>query len=264
MEISNAVPVTDSENETNPYVNGDREIAISSSAALEEKVRNTRLFKENTSSHASFVSHKPVELFVESSNACNLRCLMCNLSHNEDVMETPPVSIELIDRMTDFYPGLLQAHLHGVGEPLLNGKLTEIVRRIRRAGGPVVVDFFTNAMLMDRNISESLVDAGVDRIVFSIDGATKETYEAIHRGARWERLHKNLDDLNGVKRERGSLYPRLQINLIAMNMNFHEFPGLVELAADKGIGRIEVKNLVVADKAPDEIRRQKRHYDPER
>lgn len=253
MEISNTATDIDPGNGPDPSVD-----------AMEEKIRNTRLFKENFASRASIVSNRPLEFFVESSNACNLRCLMCNLSHNEDVKETPPVSLELIDRVTDFYPGLLQAHLHGVGEPLLNRNLTEIIRRIRRAGGPVVVDFFTNAMLLDRSVSEALVDAGVDRIVFSIDGATKETYEAIHRGARWERLLKNLDGLNGVKRERGSEYPRLQLNLIAMNMNFHEFPELVALAAGKGIGRIEVKNLVVAAKAPDEIRRQKRHYDPER
>ena len=171
--------------------------------------------------------------------------------------------LELIGKMEDFYPGIIEAHLHGFGEPLLNRKLADIIKLMNQNGGPIIFDFFTNAMPMNRKISESIVDAGVDRVTLSIDGSTKETYEAIHRGARWERLLHNLATLNRIKKERGSLYPRLEINLIAMNMNFHEFPGLVKLAADHHIETITVKTLVVSDKLPAEIKCQRRVYNPE-
>ena len=228
-----------------------------------DKELNVKKYKSNYINRTSLVSHSPIELFIESANTCNLRCIMCHCSYGNDPIESPPISLELIEKIKDFCPGLLQAHLHGFGEPLVNRNLTEILHTIRRSGGPVVFDFFTNAMLMSRKVSESLVDAGVNRITLSIDGATKATYEAVHRGANWERLLKNLSDINDVKRETGSLYPKLGINLIAMNMNFHEFPGLVKFAADHDIGRIEVKNLVLRDDFPEEIRQQKRFYDPE-
>lgn len=230
---------------------------------LREKKRNVGLYHKNLKAGTSFVTHKPIELFIESANSCNLRCIMCPLSYTTSTIETPFMPLELIDKMKEFYPGLVQAHLHGFGEPLLNKKLTNIIKLMRQNGGSIIFDFFTNVMPMNRKISGSIVDAGVDRVTFSIDGSTKETYETIHRGARWERLLNNLTTLNEVKKERSSLYPKLEINLIAMNMNFHEFPGLVKLAAGQHIETITVKTLVVSDNFPDEIKRQRRIYNPE-
>jgi len=230
---------------------------------LREKKRNVDLYHKNLKSGTSFVTHKPIELFIESANSCNLRCIMCRLSYTTSPIDAPFVPLELIDKMKKFYPGLIEAHLHGFGEPLLNKKLTDMIKLMRQNGGSMIFDFFTNVMPMNRKISRSIVDAGVDRVTFSIDGSTKETYEAIHRGARWERLLHNLATLNRIKKERGSLYPKLEINLIAMNMNFHEFPGLVKLAADHHIEKIDVKTLVVSDNFPDEIKRQRRIYNPE-
>lgn len=233
------------------------------SASVEEKLLNAAKYKENLSHRASIASHTPIELYVESSNICNLRCIMCRCSYDDDLPESPFISFELIEKMKDFNAGLLEAHLHGFGEPLLNREMTDIIGSIRRYGGPVVFDFFTNAVLLNRKMSETLVDAGLDRIILSIDGATRETYEAIHKGAKWETLLKNLADLNDVKTEKASRLPQLEINLIAMNMNFHEFPRLAGLAADHRIERITVKNLAYLDSFPEEIKQLQRVYRPE-
>jgi GT2 family glycosyltransferase/MoaA/NifB/PqqE/SkfB family radical SAM enzyme/Flp pilus assembly protein TadD/glycosyltransferase involved in cell wall biosynthesis len=237
--------------------------SVHTNSLLEEKKRNVTLYRENYLNRVPLVTHKPVEFFIESANSCNLKCLMCPSTYKPPPADSPIVSLELVEKTRDFNSAVLQAHLHGFGEPLMNRKLTDIIHSIRRSGGPVLFDFFTNATLMSRRVSESLVDANVDRLILSIDGSTKGTYEAIHRGAKWERLLRNLKDLNDVKRIRGSLYPTLEINFIAMNMNFHELPGLVELAAEQHIGKIDVKNLVFESHYPIEVKSQHRIYDPE-
>jgi radical SAM protein with 4Fe4S-binding SPASM domain len=231
--------------------------------SVKEKILNARKYKENFSSGASVVSHTPVELFVESANVCNLRCLMCRITYSREPVESPFVSLEWMEKLEKFNPGLLEAHLHGFGEPLLNRELMDIIRTIRRSGGPVVFDFFTNAVLLDRRMSETIVDAEVDRVILSIDGGTRETYETIHKGARWETLLRNLADLDQARKAKGSPYPKLEINLIAMNGNFHEFPAIAQLAADYGIGKITVKNLAFLSSFPEEVMRQQRVYDPE-
>lgn len=242
----------------------DEKNPVPSNDPVIKKRRNVKRYKKNYLNRISLISHKPVELFIESANSCNLRCLMCAITYQAPPTDSPIVPLDIIEKLRGFNPELLQTHLHGFGEPLMNRNLTAIISSMHKAGGPVLFDFFTNAMLMSRRVSESLIDAGVHRIILSIDGSTKETYEAIHRGAKWERLLKNLSDLNDLKKIRGAPYPELEINFIAMNMNFHELPGLVILAAKQCIRKIDVKNLVFESHYPMVVQSQHRIYDPER
>lgn len=55
--------------------------------------------------------------------------------------------------------------------------------------------FITNAQLLTEKVAEVLIECGVDQVQVSADGATRETYEYIRRGASFERLTQNLRHL---------------------------------------------------------------------
>jgi MoaA/NifB/PqqE/SkfB family radical SAM enzyme len=79
--------------------------------------------------------------------------------------------------------------LCGLGEPLLHPKVVDFVRIASEAGlRPSVV---TNGSLLTEHMSRSLVEAGLRNVNLSIGGHTKETYEAVHRGLRFDDVRRN-------------------------------------------------------------------------
>ena len=67
----------------------------------------------------------------------------------------------------------------------------------------------------------------------SIDGATRETYEAIRQGAVFERFIQNVRDIGVVRRETG--YPKhIGFSFTATRTNLPELAGVVRLAHELG------------------------------
>jgi len=71
--------------------------------------------------------------------------------------------------------------------------LDQIVAAAARRG--IEVGFNTHGTLLTRERSTRLIDAGVDWIHVSLDGATADTYATIRRGGRLETVLANIRDL---------------------------------------------------------------------
>ncbi len=191
----------------------------------------------------------PIEAFFEIAARCNLRCRMCAI--NEDAryrnssgrpaLFTP----EMFARVATAFPTLVRAYLFGLGEPLLNPHLPEYVERLSRCG--VEVWFNTNGTLIDERMAERLAMAGADRITVSIDGATKETYEAIRRGAKFADVTRGIAALTAAGRRYGR--PKVNLSFVAMRSNIGELPALVELAARLGTTGVHVEPLYAQEEA---------------
>ena len=102
--------------------------------------------------------------------------------------------------------------------------------------------FLTNGTLLTTDLARQLVDAGLDWIGFSVDGATADVYEAIRPGADFKRLCTSIADIS--RHQRGSR-PQVILNFVMMTVNVHQLTALVHLAADLGVGRINFKQCDV-------------------
>jgi MoaA/NifB/PqqE/SkfB family radical SAM enzyme len=128
-----------------------------------------------------------------------------------------------------------------------------MVRTAKSAG--FIVGFSTNATLLDADRSRALCEAGLDWIAYSIDGATRETYERIRVGASFEKVTENLNGLRQVKAEKGIRQPATMLFFVMMKENVQELPAMVEWAKARGIDRLVAKNLDVILAEADEERR---------
>ena len=92
---------------------------------------------------------KPVCLYLETTNRCNLLCTTCPRTYEE--LEPPAdMSWELFTNIVDQVPNIARAVLHGVGEPMLVKNLPRMVRYLKDRGTYVL--FNTNGtVLNDRN-----------------------------------------------------------------------------------------------------------------
>jgi radical SAM protein with 4Fe4S-binding SPASM domain len=128
-------------------------------------------------------------------------------------------------------------------EPTLHRRLGELLRITKSYKVPFVY-MHTNGTLLSERLIEQIVRSGMDQVSISIDGATKETYERIRVGARFERLIENMRALNQAKERLRSDTPHIHFNVVLMRSNIEELPGLIRLARDLRIRGISAMHLV--------------------
>jgi MoaA/NifB/PqqE/SkfB family radical SAM enzyme len=191
--------------------------------------------------------NKPLEyrrwrlLQVESSIACNLRCIMCpwederKRSANHGHM-SPEVWQALVPHLNE----VRSIDFTGGGEPLLQPHLLDWIEQAKNNGCDA--GFLTNGMLLDTETSDRLLNIGLNWICFSIDGADRETYEMIRRGSRFDTL---CDNISYLCAKRINQLPEVMINFVIMRSNFHQLEKIVHLAKNLGADQVNFKQCDV-------------------
>jgi radical SAM protein with 4Fe4S-binding SPASM domain len=103
---------------------------------------------------------------------------------------------------------------HGAGEPLLYPELLELLIHAKKNPN-ITLGFMTNAMLMDENWANKIVDLKVDYLALSIDGVQPETNDYYRRNASLKTIEKNVEYLIERKRNNNSSSPVLSFNMVA-------------------------------------------------
>ncbi len=181
----------------------------------------------------------PVTLNLNHTTACNLRCVMCEQAFGIDqkIMDLSTyrrIRDELFDRISEL-------DLTVMGDPFCVPKafFGEILDD---------VDRYDLRMLMTTNATLFPPDEQLDKIVrlaskitISFDGATKDTFERIRVGAKFDETVSNIERLNRA-RLRLPFYrrPYLSFNYVAMRSNLEEVPLFVELAKSWGGSAVNV------------------------
>jgi radical SAM protein with 4Fe4S-binding SPASM domain len=167
---------------------------------------------------------------------------MCLVSYRPAINRAQgAMSMELFRRLVDGTPGLARLTLQGLGEPLLQPHLLDMVAYAKARG--IVVGFNSNAMLLTRERADRLVAVGLDWLHVSLDGATAETYEGIRSRADFARVAGNLRGLREAKLAAGAANPTIQVVFVAMQRNLPELPDLVRLVSEWGVDEVHVQGL---------------------
>ena len=174
----------------------------------------------------------PIHLDLELIYACNLRCIMCPFGVK--TYKHPSYKGKELDRdiiIKIFSEGknhqLSSVRFNALSEPLLSRDLPDMIRLAIDNG---VIDTFitTNALLLNRAKSRELIKAGLNHILISIDGSTKETYESIRSGSNYEKVVRNLYSFLEERDKLGSRRPLLRLTFVRMKVNEHEIERFIE------------------------------------
>lgn len=188
------------------------------------------------------VTPLPTELQVEVTGACNLACKMCLVRYRPKLgRRSGAMCFHTFRELVDALPRLEKLTLQGLGEPLLAPDFFRMVEYATARG--IRTGFNTNGTFLTAAASERLVRAGVDWLHISLDGATKETYEAIRDGADFGVVTRNIRELVLTRERLGASCPTVQLVFVAMRRNLAELPALVRLAAEWGVESVWVQNL---------------------
>lgn len=158
----------------------------------------------------------PIHLDVETQTICNLSCSMCYQSFDRVKQQrmSDDMFLKIMKESEEY--GLCSVKLQLRNEPLMDSRLIEFIKIAKRSG---IVDVMinTNATLLTRDISQQLIDSGLDTIICSVDGYTKKAYESIRIGAKFDKVLKNIKTLSKLKKLSGSSTPRIILRTIEMN-----------------------------------------------
>lgn len=208
--------------------NRERRIALATSPRrLWNYIRFMRSDRRST-----IVNYLPTKLDIENVSRCNFRCTMCQVSEWTNQKRADDMSFEDFKDLIDSQYGLVEIKLQGMGEPILGGEcFFKMIRYARKKH--IWVRTVTNASLLHlRDNYKKLIDSGVNEIQVSIDGATKETFETIRVGSKFEVVKSNCKLLNDYCRQKGANVTKMWT--VVQKGNISELPDLVEFAHEVG------------------------------
>jgi MoaA/NifB/PqqE/SkfB family radical SAM enzyme len=116
--------------------------------------------------------------------------------------------------------GCKQVVLTSFGEPLIDKRLEEKIAYVKAKGLRTYI--ISNASLLTRSRSKSLIEAGLDELRVSYYGMRKESYETVMVGLNFDVTMMNLADFLEVREELGSKRPRLELSWLELPENKDE------------------------------------------
>ncbi len=159
---------------------------------------------------------------VETINACQAKCPMCTIA---DWQRTPQVMkddlFEKIAEEISRHPEVKRVHLYRDGEPLLDKKLAHRIQRLKR-GGVRKVGISTNAELLSEAKASTILMAGLDELILSVDSIDQKTYEAIRVGLDFYKVLANSARVFQIRNEVGSKC-KIRLRMIRQESNKDEW-----------------------------------------
>lgn len=195
-------------------------------SAVEQKLIGPDLLKEGFG---------PLCVDIETASICDLACSFCF----REAIATPDKIInedlykKIIDQAVEL--GVPSVKLNWRGEPLLNPKLPELIA-YAKDNGILETIINTNATKLTEEMSERLIAAGLDLIIYSFDGGTPETYEKMRPGRfkknKFEDVYNNIVSFSRVREKMGKNLPMTKIQMILTADTFHEQESFFSLFND--------------------------------
>jgi len=207
--------------------------------------RINRKLKRIVSDYNPIVKTKPTRLYIELTNRCNLNCPFClvgqqnlqeSVAHSDLNRDSGGISMDLCRKTIKDAArfGIKELYLHFQGEPLMYRRrdFVELVKLSNACG--LKTGMFTNGLLLNPQFSRKIVQAGMNVIRFSVDGASQDVYEKNRVGGEFEKVYNNMKDIVIIAKEEQSDI-ELCWQLIAVRNNEHQIEMAREMANEIGI-----------------------------
>jgi len=187
-----------------------------------------------------------VHIDIELTNACNLKCSMCERKFMTRKMGYMDYGLfcKIIDQCAE--AGICSVKLNLWGESLLHKDFFKMVGYAKEKG--LFTQFNTNVTFVTKEVSSKLISCGLDRVTFSVEGFMSDLYESSRRGADFEKVRKNIE--NFIKLKPIGEKPLLTLQMIRMKKSFKYIPDFIKEFQDR-VDFISVTNITAITGKPE-------------
>lgn len=175
--------------------------------------------------------------------ACNLRCKMCYFTDDEYVRKNMKGMFkeEDIEPLAQaFFKNALKLQIGCGAEPTLFKHNVKLIETAKKHHVPYI-SMVTNGNLLSADDVMALAKAGMDEIILSMHGVTRETYEDLMDKGDYDKFHGVLQAVTDVKKT----YPnfRLRINYTFNQDNFYELKNFFDVYGKYAIDIIQLRPI---------------------
>jgi MoaA/NifB/PqqE/SkfB family radical SAM enzyme len=190
--------------------------------------------------------HRPItqltKVYIEPTVACNLDCITCFRNAwdqplgkmTEKTFENILNGLKQMDPIPSVYFG-------GIGEPLFHPKTIDWIKQVKQLG--VKVELITNGTILTEKKSRQLIDAELDVLWVSLDGATPETYADIRIGAELSTILNNLERFKNMRKGGHFPTPEIGIAFVAMKRNIADLPKIIKIGKSLRAKYFSISNI---------------------
>lgn len=171
------------------------------------------------------LNYLPYSMDIEPTTGCNFRCTMCQVSSPH--FKAQNMSMSTFRTIIDQNHQLFKIKLQGMGEPTVNKFFLNMIEYANFNG--ISVDFTTNGSLLNEDFVKKLTKLNISRIIISIDGATKKTFEKIRVKSDFAKVIDNsIMLINAFKNYK--FRPIISAWTVVQKDNFEELIDIYNLA----------------------------------
>jgi len=193
----------------------------------------------------------PIFLQLETNQICNLKCPSCPIGQEDGdkkYISSENMGWEMYKKIIlegEKY-GCPSVEPQGTNEPLLDPNLEGYIKFASEHGFMDIM-LNTNGTLLSEQRSRKFLKSGITRVRFSLDAATKETYEKVRLGGKYETTMNNIEKFLKIKKQENYELPVVGVNFCKTKFNEHEEKLFIETWKDK------VDFIVIQDFQPPDL-----------
>jgi radical SAM protein with 4Fe4S-binding SPASM domain len=165
---------------------------------------------------------KPFAILFEPASICNFKCRFCFFNEADiyQHIEKGKMKYDDFKKIVDdlaAWPGdrIKVARVIGFGEPLVNRETPDMIRYLKERNVAERIEVTTNASLLDAEMSERLIESGLDYIRCSIYSVDPEKHQHITQNKiPIERMRDNIRTLAETRAQMGKSTPFIYVKMI--------------------------------------------------
>lgn len=179
--------------------------------------------------------HNEYTVSINIDESCNLWCPSCRskktMITDGDQFEKKQSWVKHVVDLLEKFDEPTRIIMSGNGDPLASAIMRPLVRNFRPRPSHWI-KLFTNGLLLKKQLSDTAVIEKIDEYLMSIDAGSKEVYEKIRLGGKWEILMENFDwlKLNAKKNA------KIDITAVIQKLNYQDLDNFCQLAIKYGWG----------------------------
>ncbi len=182
------------------------------------------------------VKGRPYILFLDPCNVCNLRCPLCATGMGKLGRPQGMMTLDCFKRWLDPHvPYLFEVNCHNWGESLINEGIFDMIAYAQSKN--VGTNMSSNLVIAHDHHLDGLIDAGLEHLTVSVDGADEESYQKYRVRGKFDRVIENMAKLVEKKKKKGK-GPFIEWQYIVMRHNEDKVEEAERIAARIGVDRI--------------------------
>jgi radical SAM protein with 4Fe4S-binding SPASM domain len=183
---------------------------------------------------------QPISVSIEPTNLCNLHCPECpsgtGILKRERGFIDPGRFKRILDQLA---PDLSRLMFYFQGEPYLHPSFTEMVKYAKAKG--IHVSTSTNGHFLTNTNVAGTIEAGLDRLIISLDGTDPKAYASYRKGGSFDKVTEGIREIVQRKKSMRSRKPCIVIQFLVLKTNQHQIRQIKKLGKELGADKVELK-----------------------